>query len=1017
MNKSIQLDIRRIKKDSLYPSERRKRIDKELPINELLRKEKSTIWMKLLKQYGILEKNEYLNYFGEEDKASGIFTTFYPAFLRIAEDYLEAELNTIENISLISDIETLKNNIMEFISENIAYLCVRVLIQDINELREESRLIGNTSEERYEYYINHILSKSNKQHDILQRYPVLARILFETIVLYTNSIIEAISHFSKDRSELVQTFNLLQEDYITTLSLQLGDTHNNGRSVILFQLSSGKKIVYKPRSLSIDQHFQELLAWINHKNTGLPLKTITILDRGSYGWQEYVEHVPCRSKEEVSRFYERQGYYLAILYILNATDFHYENLIANGENPMLIDLEGLIQNTNKNLNVDSSAYARAFKKLMDSVLSIGMLPVSYIKSNILGFDFSGLGGDEGQDTGHETFSIENTHTDKMKLVKVAAFSEASKNRPFKEDKNIDVSQFNMEIIKGFQEIYTLLLEHKNELLSSNGPLSPFKNDSVRVILRSTQIYATFIDSSYHPDYLTDGDSRERLVNLLWTAKKNNPDFEDIIMYECRDVLKGDIPYFYCYTNSRDLYHPLGKVKSDYYNISNFDCLMERIGTLSITDMKEQLSFIENSLIAQYSNHNHQSNETIRDYSNNSPIELLNNTDQFLELAQLVGNDLKNDAIIGEDNDITWLGMNLSMNDQLMFSPVESDLYDGLLGIGLFYANLYRVTQNEENKVLAEKCIQTAVKNLNYEQLPLSTFYGYGAYAYALGNYSIIFQDKKYLLEAKNILTKSTEQIISDEALDFMGGSAGLIITCINLYKKTGESYLLEIAKTCGESLLLKSEKQATGIAWRSNQLGKPLAGLSHGSSGFSWALAELYSFTNDNKYMEALQESLKYERSLYNKKQQNWLDLRDGVEKFNRPMWCHGASGIGMSRLMIRNNLPKNQEIENEIKIALAKTKKYGFGGTHSLCHGDLGNVDLLLIASEHYQKSGLKELAWKIGEDVALEVKGRETKFGMPSGAKSPGLMVGQAGIGYGFLRLAVPEIIPSVLTLGLSE
>lgn len=37
----------------------------------------------------------------------------------------------------------------------------------------------------------------------------------------------------------------------------------------------------------------------------------------------------------------------------------------------------------------------------------------------------------------------------------------------------------------------------------------------------------------------------------------------------------------------------------------------------------------------------------------------------------------------------------------------------------------------------------------------------------------------------------------------------------------------------------------------------------------------------------------------------------------------------------------------------------------------------------------------------------------GLPSGVESPGLMTGLAGIGYGLLRLAAPERVPSVLTL----
>ena len=41
------------------------------------------------------------------------------------------------------------------------------------------------------------------------------------------------------------------------------------------------------------------------------------------------------------RFYHRQGALLALLYVLDGTDMHYENLIAVGEQPVLVDVETL----------------------------------------------------------------------------------------------------------------------------------------------------------------------------------------------------------------------------------------------------------------------------------------------------------------------------------------------------------------------------------------------------------------------------------------------------------------------------------------------------------------------------------------------------------------------------------------------------------------------------------------------------------------------------------------------------
>lgn len=46
----------------------------------------------------------------------------------------------------------------------------------------------------------------------------------------------------------------------------------------------------------------------------------------------------CHSREEMGRYYYRSGILLCISYLLGA-DLHYENLIAYGEHPILVDLE------------------------------------------------------------------------------------------------------------------------------------------------------------------------------------------------------------------------------------------------------------------------------------------------------------------------------------------------------------------------------------------------------------------------------------------------------------------------------------------------------------------------------------------------------------------------------------------------------------------------------------------------------------------------------------------------------
>src|SRR4029077_10035563 len=149
-------------------------------------------------------------------------------------------------------------------------------------------------------------------------------------------------------------------------------------------------LVYKPRSLAVDTHFQEILSWFNTHGYQPGFRTLQLLERRTYGWCEYIEASGCNDQAEIERFYQRQGGYLALLYILEATDFHAENLIAAGEHPVLIDLETLLHPRFGALrDADTHGYAM----LNHSVIRPGLLPhPRQGNGNGPGIDMSGLTG-------------------------------------------------------------------------------------------------------------------------------------------------------------------------------------------------------------------------------------------------------------------------------------------------------------------------------------------------------------------------------------------------------------------------------------------------------------------------------------------------------------------------------------------------------------------------------------------------------------------------------------------------
>ena len=55
-----------------------------------------------------------------------------------------------------------------------------------------------------------------------------------------------------------------------------------------------------------------------------------------------MEYKSCKTEEQLKRYYIRLGEQLFLAYLLGTKDLHYENIVASGEYPMLIDLENLV---------------------------------------------------------------------------------------------------------------------------------------------------------------------------------------------------------------------------------------------------------------------------------------------------------------------------------------------------------------------------------------------------------------------------------------------------------------------------------------------------------------------------------------------------------------------------------------------------------------------------------------------------------------------------------------------------
>jgi type 2 lantibiotic biosynthesis protein LanM len=915
---------------------------------------------------------------------------------------------------------TIEGILFEDLLERLLMIAGRTMVLELNVARLQGVLQGNTAKERFQNFLQR-LHHRDIALTVLQEYPVLARQLMVCIDNWVNHSLEFLQRLCTDWEAIRTTFSPESDPgVLVQVEGNMSDNHRGGRSVQIARFSSGFQVVYKPRALALDVHFQDLLVWINGRGDHPPFRILKILDRGTYGWVECIVAQDCHSLTEVRCFYERQGGYLALLYALEAIDFHAENLIAVGEHPILLDLEALFHPRVEGIDIPLSALPTS-NTMAYSVLRVGLLPCRiWASAGSEGIDVSGIGAVSGQLTPFEVPWWEGVGTDEMRLIHKQGTMPETRNRPTINGVEVDVLDYTEEIANGFTSIYRLLQAHRDDLLSDNGALAWFAADEVRVILRATRTYSLLLHESFHPDVLRNALDRDRLFDRLWIDAEHLPYLVGVVPAEREDLQKGDIPIFTTHPSSRDVWSSSKERIANFFAETGMALVRRRVQHLSDNDLAQQLWFIRASLATLV-----MGKDAVRlpTYRLTEPRGLVNR-EQLLGAAQAVADRLEALAL-RSGHDVGWIGSTLTNERHWSPVPLGIDLYSGLPGVALFLAYLGAITRERRYISLAQATLTTIHKQVEHSRpfiKSIGGFHGWGGLIYTLTHLGLLWDRFALLTEAETIVGYLPSLVGQDELLDIIAGAAGCIGSLISLYHCSPSDCTLKAAIQCGDRLIARAQLMEYGIGWEIQAAGtKPLAGFSHGAAGIAWALLELAALTGEERFRTAALAAIAYERSLFSSEAGNWLDLREletsrqaEGSRQNRFMtaWCHGAPGIGLARLCSLRHLD-DAAIRAEIETALQTTLAQGFGGNHSLCHGDLGNLELLLQASQV-----LEEPQWRAQVDciaaIILESISRDGWLcGTPLGVESPGLMTGLAGIGYGLLRLAEPTRVPSVLML----
>ncbi|WP_418474246.1 type 2 lanthipeptide synthetase LanM family protein [Frisingicoccus sp.] len=924
-----------------------------------------------------------------------VFKEFYEDILKDAVRALEkrmADWSVYVEDSVYSDFS-------EYLAGRLQSIGIRTLIAVMHGYKQNGMLEGGSPEAEYTFFCRKIIKNENFQKKVFQQFPVLRCKIRETVENAVSYYTEVIEWFVKDREDICGKL-CPKAEKISEISGNFSDVHHRGKQVLKVGLNNGCDILFKPHSMENEQVCSRMLQWLGEK-TGIWQMTYPFLSYPEHSWSSIVAFKQCETENQLENYYMRLGVQLFLFYVIGTKDLHYENIIASGEYPVVIDLETLVNiryNRNRKTANEEIGYL-----LSQSVLYTGLLPFYYWNNEGKGVDISGMNGGKGQQYPFKVPRIIEAGTSNMRVAYEYPVSGKTQNQAMLNGEFYAPFLYKIPFLKGFTDAYEAAIDYREEFYHLIKKLQKTKS---RYLVLDTQRYSMMLSSSWHPSLLVKEENRRKFFDLLWEGRRYSD--REIVENEMESLARGDIPFFYYALNSRSLFTDDGKEIKGYFEETTMDILFQRLDRLDKSDMKRQCEFIETSFDLM-------SDKTER-YLNKVYMaekdrfrKRFDNKEVRLRISAIKERLLEYAVWNGEKTEVGWYSLAINFHERLTWSIhfMNVYLYDGLAGMLVVMSALKQAGPDEEIErichVLTHRLFKYTDEGVNALDNLLSKVTGaYTGESSIVYTYLVLYELSReciYLEYAKRHMQIVENLLEEDTNYDLLSGNAGAAQVMLKLYEITGDWDYVTLAEKAVDILKKAAEKQEKGIGWTVKAGIAPMSGMAHGNAGIMMPVISLWKITGNRKYERLAEEIWQYEEYLYDEEKNNWMDVRKGEDigdDIGPVAWCHGAGGILLSRLKCLENVEDNrwkERFEKDIRRAQMKLKACWRRDSWSLCHGICGNLWMLGKTE--------KETLW-LDEEIRL----------LPQEKINPGLMNGYGGILYYLLKCQIKEL-PDILSL----
>ncbi len=863
----------------------------------------------------------------------------------------------------------------------VRLLLLRLSFVSVDVLRAEMELSGS----KYPSFIDVLLE--GEIFTVFRKYPVMARLMSQFTLFWVEASAQLINALACDIDLIRGTFGgQLPPGRVNRVECGLSDPHNRGRSVIKLEFETELKLIFKPRDLGIEESFFNFAAHMNALEDEDMFKVLKILNRGSYGWMEYCEPLPCRDGQEVVMFYRRSGMLLCVMYLLTGMDLHYENIIAQGEYPVAVDLEVMLQPLPEHKKSNPGEY---------SVLETSLIPVQIFKDHNGYFSPVGLGG--------------RNYTDADGLSNGAARG----NCVYLDGRRVKPEEHVKDIEAGFKKAYRAILRHRDKFLSAAGPLSVFENKRVRYVFRKTNLYFNILYNSLRPQYLKNGILRSIRMDKIsrpLVNKVNKPVHWDIIRLEHESLDRGDIPSFYIDTCERQLKDENGRVMKNFFTDIPMAAVRNLISDMSDDDLAKQCALLRESFRVQMTVIHNSKGQAVR-LAEDEEQHFKLDREQLIETVKTIASYICDRAII-TGTSVNWLNTAIGINPYIEMKIMKGNLYNGKAGVCLFLSACRKILGDQANikflqAELVNEMIKTAdwIREGTFKTTCIGAGKGIGGIIYTLVKMFEFTTDELVLRKALQLSETISDRLIAnDSEYDVISGSAGAILSLLTLYGVCPSNDVLLRAVKCADHLLECRVEGSNGLkAWKPSNIfthaNQPVPAFSRGASGIALALGRLYKVSGQVKYMHAAREAVWYENDILLEKKFAWPGL-NGQNSEIQLSWCTGAAGICLNRLEAGDIIGFEQR-NSDLQIALNLIRSVGELSKDDLSWGSFGLIDVLITASCRLDNEELYNEALKRAARCSEDFKDTINDISFFNGI---------SGIGYVMLRF-IDRRLPSVL------